>query len=70
MSSLTRQDRTTKFAGQVLQDRTESGNLFEKKFISIFESVKSPACGKENVQFLDSQDFENLPNFWTGRDVW
>ena len=38
-------------------------------FLSIFKSVKSPASGKENVRFLDSPDFENLPDFRTGRDV-
>ena len=34
-----------------------------------FSSVKSPASGKENVRFPDSPDFENLPDFRTGRDV-
>ena len=34
------------------------------------ECVKSPASEKENVRFLDSPDFENLPDFQTGRDVW
>ena len=34
-----------------------------------FSSVKSPASGKENVRFPDSLDFENLPDFRTGRDV-
>ena len=32
MSFLTGQDRTPKFAGQVLPDRTESGLLFLKHF--------------------------------------
>ena len=36
---------------------------------SIFKSVKSLASGKEDVQFPDSPDFENLPDFRTGRDV-
>ena len=31
--------------------------------------VNSPAPGKENVWFQDSPDFENLPDFRTGRDV-
>ena len=35
----------------------------------IFKSVKSPASVMENVRFLDSPDFENLPDFRTGRDV-
>ena len=39
-------------------------------FSSIFKSVKSPASGKENVLFQDSQDFENLPDFRIGCDVW
>ena len=30
---------------------------------------KSPTSGKENVQFQDSPDFDNLPDFRTGRDV-
>ena len=30
---------------------------------------KSPASGKENVQFPDSPDNENLPDFRTGRDI-
>ena len=40
-------------------------------FFSIKISVKSlsPASGKENVRFLDSPDFESLPDFPTGRDV-
>ena len=38
-------------------------------FSSIFKSFKSPASGKENVRFPDSPDFENLPDFRTGRDV-
>ena len=51
---------------------------FEKKkniyiffwiFSSIFKSFKSPASGKENVRFPDGPDFENLPDFRTGRDV-
>jgi hypothetical protein len=33
----------------------------------IFKSVKSPASGRENVRFPDSPDFENLPDFRTGR---
>ena len=38
-------------------------------FFSIFKNGRSPASGKENVRFLDSPDFENLPDFRTGRDV-
>ena len=37
--------------------------LPEKNY-NIFES---PASGKENVQFPDSPDFENLPDLRTGR---
>jgi hypothetical protein len=112
MSFMTGQDRTPKFAGQVLPDRTESGLIFltslgyqlsydismdtnlvsknlnwdvfkkilKKKNLkknltiffflsSTFKSGKSPASGKENVRFPDSPDFENLPDFRTGRDV-
>ena len=53
--------------------------FFEKKFhlffqffgffFSNFKSVQSPASGKENVRFPNSLDFENLPDFRTGRDV-
>ena len=38
-------------------------------FFLFFLSVESPAPGKENVWFLDSQDFENLSDFWTGCNV-
>ena len=38
------------------------------KIISIFKSVKSLVSGKEDVRFLDSPDFENLSDFWTGCD--
>ena len=41
----------------------------DKSLFSIFKSVKSPAFGKENVRFPDSPEFENLPDFRTGRDV-
>jgi hypothetical protein len=41
----------------------------QKKISSIFKSVKSLAPGRENVWFPDSPDFENLPEFWTKRDV-
>ena len=41
----------------------------QKKKFGIFFISKSPASGKENVRFPDSPDFENLPDFWTGRDV-
>ena len=43
--------------------------FFGAFFSSIFNSVKSPVSGKENVRFPDSLDFENLPDFRTGRDV-
>ena len=36
-------------------------------FSPIFSSDKSPASGKENVRFLVSPDFENLPDFRTGQ---
>jgi hypothetical protein len=36
-------------------------------FSSIFKRANSPASGKENVRFPDSPDFENLPDFPTGR---
>ena len=44
---------------------------FKKKFdfFSIFKKVYSPASGKENFRFPDSPDFENSPDFLTGRDV-
>ena len=42
---------------------------FLKIFSSIFKSFKSPASGKENVWFPDSPDFDNFPEFRTGRDV-
>ena len=38
-------------------------------FLIFSSSFKSPASGKENVRFPDSPDFENLPDFRTGRDV-
>ena len=41
----------------------------ERILSSIFKSVNSPAFEKENVRFLDSLDFENLPDFPTRRDV-
>ena len=40
MSFLTGQDRTPKFAGQVLPDRTESGLLFLKHFTGDISSHK------------------------------
>ena len=83
MSFLNGQDRTPNIARQVLPDGTESGlNILpykytkterEKNIFGIFFSIfKSPASGKENIQvrFPDSPDFENLPDFQTGRDVW
>ena len=36
-------------------------------FFPIFSSDKSPVSGKENVRFLVSPDFENLPDFRTGQ---
>ena len=41
----------------------------KKKNLDFFSIFKSPASGKENVQFPDSLDFENLVKFQTGRDV-
>ena len=38
-------------------------------FFYFFPIFKSPASGKENVRFPDSPDFDNLPDFQTGRDV-
>ena len=43
---------------------------FEKNIFLIFFSIfKSPVSRKENILFPDSPDFENLPDFRTGRDV-
>jgi hypothetical protein len=49
---------------------------FQKKFLIdlfclsfFFLSFKSPASGKEIVQFLDSPDFEIFQDFRTGRNV-
>ena len=39
--------------------------IFFGFFSPIFSSDKSPASGKENVRFLVSPDFENLPDFRT-----
>ena len=41
MSFLTGQDRTTKFAGQVLQDQTESGLQFLKHFTCLAGDISS-----------------------------
>ena len=41
----------------------------EVLFFIFFPILKSPASGKENVRFPDSPDFDNLPDFRTGRDV-
>ena len=41
----------------------------KQTFYSIFNSVKSPVSRKENVQFLDSPDFESFLDFLTGRDI-
>ena len=38
-------------------------------FIFIFNCVKSLPSGKNNVLFPDSPDFENFPDFRTGRNV-
>ena len=48
---------------------------FEKKvlkfyFLYFFPIFKSPVSGKENVWFPVSPDFDNLPDFRTGRDIW
>ena len=48
------------------------GKIFKNKqnfFFFYFKRVKSPASGKEDVQFPDSLDFENLPDFRTRRDA-
>ena len=42
---------------------------FEKKIGDFFSIFKSPASRKENVRFPDSPEFENSPDFGTGRDV-
>ena len=42
-------------------------DFFLNFFLSIF---KSPSSRKETVWFPDSPNYENLPDFWTGRDVW
>ena len=42
----------------------------KKKINFIYKSFKSPLSGKENIQFLDSPYFENVPDFRTRRDVW
>jgi hypothetical protein len=114
MSFLAGQDRTPKFAGQVLPDRTESGLIFltfyltsmgyqfsydkipgfkfviknlnwdvfenkQKKFKKIFwiffgffflflKVLKVRRPGRKTSGF-HSPDFENLPDFRTGRDV-
>jgi hypothetical protein len=46
------------FAGDFLLFFNESGN-FGHRYWSF----------KENDRFPDSPDFENFPDFWTGRDV-
>ena len=42
----------------------DGGSIFSQ-----YGSLSSPASGKENVRFPDSPDFENLPDFRTGRDL-
>ena len=54
MSFLTGQDRTPKFAGQVLPDWTESGLIF----LNILPSKQT----KKNYEKNDGPDFENLPD--------
>ena len=49
--------------------REKLENNFFGIFFSISKSVKSPMSGKENVQFQDSPNFENLPDFRTRHDV-
>ena len=61
MSFLTGQDRTPKFAGQVLPDWTESGLIF----LNILPSKQT----KKNYEKNDSPDFENLPDSRTKPDV-
>ena len=36
-------------------------------FLFFLLSFKSPVCGKENVWFLDSPDFENFLDVMSGR---
>ena len=43
--------------------------LFIVTFSLLLKSFKNPSSGKENVQFLDSPDFENFPDFQTGHDI-
>ena len=53
-----------------IDQKNHEKNIFEKKKKNnSFKSVKSPASGKGNVQFPDSSDFENLPDFCTRCDV-
>ena len=62
---------------EIEEKNSREKNLKKKKriknenpsFFSIFNSVKSPASGKENVGFRDSPDFVNFLDFRTGRDV-
>ena len=42
---------------------------FEFFYFYFFPIFTSPASGKENVRFLKGPDFDNLPDFSTGRDV-
>ena len=55
----------------VFENKQKNLEIFFLKFLLFLKvlKLKSPASGKENVRFPDSPDFENLPDFRTGRDV-
>ena len=55
MSFLTGQDRTLKFAGQVLPDQTESGLLFRKHFTCQAGDISS-----HKISFLDTNLVETM----------
>ena len=55
ISFLTRQDRTPKFSGQVLPDRTESGLLFPKHF-----TCQAGDISFHKISFLDTNLLEKM----------
>ena len=61
MSFLTGQDQPLQFAGLTISKK--DGLLLINKKNSTFKCVKNSVSGKENVQFPDSLDFEDLPDF-------
>ena len=63
MSFLTGQDRTPKFAGQVLPDRTESGLIFDLIFFSIFKVLKVRRPGRKRSGFSPVQQ-DLSGKFW------